>query len=75
MRDEYDNSTNMIRLLEDGGAPLLPLASTPENETTFLFGPDLADQLRKKQEIMMKNWRDSQILFKFRNRFHERAGS
>ena len=75
MRDEYDNSTHMIHLLEDGGAPLLPLADTPENETTFLFGPDLADQLRKKQQIMMKYWRDSQILFKFRNRFHERAGS
>ena len=75
MRDEYDTATNLIHLLEDGGAPLLPLAESSDKETTFLFGPDLADQLRKKQEIMMKYWRDSQILFKFRNRFHERAGS
>ena len=71
MRDEYDNVGRLIALLEDGGAPLLPLAASPDRETTFLFGPDLAGQLRKKQQIMRKHWRDSQVLFQFKNRFNQ----
>ena len=71
MRDEYDNVGKLIGLLEAGGTPLLPLAASRDKETTFLFGPDLADQLRKKQQIMRKHWRDSQVLFKFQNRFNQ----
>ena len=71
MRDELDNAAKLIELLEDGGEPLLPLAASPDRETTFLFGPDLADQLRKKRQIMLKHWRDSQVLFKFQNRFNQ----
>ena len=72
MRQEYDNAGRLIELLEEPGAePILPLAPTQAQEHTFLFGPDLADQLRKKQALMMKYWRDSQILFGFKNRFHD----
>ena len=72
MRDEIDNAQELIRLLEESApAPLLPTASSPEEETTFLFGPDLVDQLRMKQKIMLRHWRDSQILFEFKNRFNQ----
>ena len=71
MRDEYDNVGKLIALLEDGGPQLLPMAASSDKETTFLFGPDLADQLRKKQQIMRKHWRDSQVLFQFKNRFNQ----
>ena len=71
MRDELDNAAELIALLEAAPEPILPLATEKKEETTFLFGPDLADQLRKKRQIMLAHWRDSQVLFEFKNRFNQ----
>ena len=69
--DELDNAAELIALLEAAPEPILPLAVEKKEETTFLFGPDLADQLRKKRQIMLAHWRDSQVLFEFKNRFNQ----
>jgi len=34
------------------------MADKPEDEDTFLLGPDLADQLGAKRKIMLAHWRD-----------------
>lgn len=71
MRQEFDNAGCLIQILKEPDAlPVLPLAPTPEKEHTFLFGPNLAEQLCEKRRLMLKYWRDSQILFDFKNRFH-----
>ena len=70
MRREIDNVNELIGLLEAEGAPLLPLADRTEDENTFLFGPDLAEQLRRKIELMLAHWHDSQTLFNNKTRFN-----
>lgn len=59
MRDELDNSAELISLLEGGGLEQLALAATPKLEDTFLLGPDLVDQLRRKMTIMRRHWLDA----------------
>ena len=64
MRRELDNTQALIKLLEEKGfEPLLPLAKKAEDENTFLFGPDLASQLKRKASLMLDHWYDSQRLF------------
>jgi hypothetical protein len=60
MRDELDNATEMISLLEDGGVRQMVLAATAKEEDTFLLGPNIVEQMRKKTEIMERHWVDSQ---------------
>jgi len=60
MRDEFDNTSEMISLLESGGLELTIHAAEPRYEDTFLLGPDLAGQLRKKAAIMRAHWLDVQ---------------
>lgn len=58
MRDELDNTRELIALLENGGLPLLVYAATPAYEDRFLLGPDLVSQLKKKRKIMLHHWQD-----------------
>jgi len=58
MRDEFDNTNELIALLEKGGAELVACAKDPAGEDTFLMGPDLIGQLRKKTAIMREHWLD-----------------
>ena len=60
MRDELDNTYELIALLERGGLELVARAKDPRYEDTFLPGPDLIDQLRKKTRIMREHWLDVQ---------------
>jgi hypothetical protein len=60
MRDELDNTTELISILENGGLWLMLLANDARNEDTFLLGPDLVDQLRKKVKAMRRHWRDAE---------------
>ncbi|MEA2062310.1 MAG: hypothetical protein U9P14_01310 [Gemmatimonadota bacterium] len=60
MRDELDNTNELIELLENGGLELIARAKDKRHEDTFLFGPDLVDQLRKKVRIMLDHWLDIQ---------------
>ena len=58
MRDELDNTQELIDLLENGGMDLVVHAKAPFKEDTFLLGADLIEQLKQKRKIMMAHWRD-----------------
>ncbi len=58
MRNELDNTQNLIEILENGGMDLICHATDPGDEDTFLLGPDLVSQLRKKRRIMLAHWTD-----------------
>jgi hypothetical protein len=59
-RDEFDNANELIRLLENGGLPLVARAKDPRYEDTFVMGPDLLGALRRKTAIMRNHWLDAQ---------------
>jgi hypothetical protein len=60
MRDELDNTTELLELLENGGGMAqLCVAAEGEDEDTFLLGADVPDQLRKKMSIMRDHWLDA----------------
>ena len=58
MRDEFDNTQDLIDLLENGGMDLVVHAKGAYIEDTFLLGADLIEQLKQKLKIMMAHWRD-----------------
>ena len=58
MRDELDNTQQLITLLQDGGMDLICHATDPRYEDTFLLGPDLIEQLKLKRKIMLNHWTD-----------------
>ena len=58
MRDELDNTQELIDILEDGGMEFICHAENPKYEDTFLLGPDLVDQLKLKRKIMLDHWSD-----------------
>ncbi|MEA2063435.1 MAG: hypothetical protein U9P14_07045 [Gemmatimonadota bacterium] len=58
MRDEFDNTNELISMLENGGMELVAYAKDPRYEDTFLLGPDLIGQLKKKARIMRAHWLD-----------------
>jgi hypothetical protein len=58
MRDEFDNTQELIDLLENGGMDLICHATAPFKEDTFLLGANLIQQLKQKRKIMMVHWRD-----------------
>jgi hypothetical protein len=63
VRDELDNSLELISLLESGGTEVIVTAAKPEDEDTFILGPDLAGQLRKKRAVMLAHWREFDEVF------------
>ena len=60
MRDELDNTTELIRLLERGGMAQVLTATDPADEDPFLLGPDLLTQLKLKRQIMRRHWLDAE---------------
>ena len=58
MRDELDNAFELIQLLEKGGMDLICHAKDSIHEDTFLLGPDLISQVKKKRKVMLDHWRD-----------------
>ena len=63
IRNEIDNTLEIISLLEQAKEPILQTADTPEFENIMLFGPDIVDQLRKKVAVMEAHRRDVTRLF------------
>jgi hypothetical protein len=59
-RDELDNTSELINLLGNGGLELFAHARNPQDEDTFLYGPNLLDQMREKVAIMQEHWLDGQ---------------
>lgn len=60
MRDEYDNTQELIRLLEIGGLAQVARAEDPKYEDTFLLGPDFLRQVNEKERLMRAHWTDIQ---------------
>ena len=58
MRDELDNTQELIDLLEDGGMKFISHADDSKYEDIFLLGPDLIEQLKLKRKIMLDHWTD-----------------
>jgi len=58
MRNELDNTQELIEVLEDGGMGFICHAADSKHEDTFLLGPDLVNQLKQKRKIMLKHWTD-----------------
>jgi hypothetical protein len=60
MREELDNTAELIDILQSGGMSQVQVAPTAEQEDTFLLGPDLIAQLKKKRDIMRRHWKDAE---------------
>jgi hypothetical protein len=60
MRDELDNVGELVDLLENGGMEWFITALDAEEEDTFILGPDVLDQLRRKMTIMRRHWCDAE---------------
>ena len=60
MRDELDNTLELIDLLENGGMDLINHANDQKREDTFLLGSDLIEQLKQKRKIMLDHWLDGE---------------
>ncbi len=58
MRNELDNTLELIHVLENGGMEFISHADDPKLEDTFLLGPNLIAQLKMKRKIMLKHWAD-----------------
>ena len=53
VRNEIDNTAELIRIIERSSAPVIVTARCEEEEDIMQFSPDLAGQLRKKINIML----------------------
>ena len=53
-----ENTQEMIGFLADGGLEYMAVAPDAEHEDTFVLGPDILDQLKKKLDIMYKHEKD-----------------
>lgn len=58
MRDELDNTQQLIELLQSGGMDLICHATDLQYEDTFVLGPDLIRQLKLKMKVMLRHWTD-----------------
>ena len=68
VREEIDNTLELIDILVNAEQPILNQAAAKEFENVMLFGPDLVDQLKKKITIMENHRRDFERLFKSFNK-------
>ena len=58
VRAEIDNTTELIRLIEECPMPVVWTAKTPEEEDIMQFSSDLIPQLKKKINIMLAHQMD-----------------
>ena len=58
MRDEFDNASELLALLEERGTDQIFHASDDRHQSCFLLGPDLVGDLEKKVKIMRDHWLD-----------------
>lgn len=62
-RSEVDNTYELANLIESAPEPILPIAPVPEEEDSFVFAPNVVEQLRRKAEIMLDRWEDYNELY------------
>jgi hypothetical protein len=60
MRDELDNTTGLIDLLQNGGITQILTAAEAGDEDPFLLGPNLLGQLTEKCRIMRRHALDAE---------------
>jgi len=60
LRDELDNTEELLALLEQGGMKYVGHVEDPRYEDTFVFGPDLVGNLKQKIALMREHWLDVQ---------------
>ena len=60
MRDELDNTIELLDLLKNGGTNQILTATDASDEDLFLLGPDLVNQLTRKCQIMRRHWLDAE---------------
>jgi hypothetical protein len=60
LRDELDNTQELIDLMNNGGLPWVVKSSDQKYEDAFLLGPNLLQQLKLKRTIMLQHWQDAQ---------------
>ena len=64
MRDELDNAAETASLLRTAdGLDVISHARQPQDEDTFLLGPDLLAQIERKQQLMRDHWLDAEEYF------------
>ena len=68
VRSEINNTHEMIQILERAPGPVVSQAKRPEEQTIMIFGPNLADDLKRKIRIMETHRRDFLRLYRSRNR-------
>lgn len=62
-RKEMDNSIVLANLIETNKDVLIDMTKTSAEENIRQLGPDLANQLRRKVQIMVRHWEDYERLF------------
>ena len=62
-RAEIDNAVRLRQLLLGSKEPIIETAATPAGETIMALSPALADQIKRKIDIMNRHWRDYDRLF------------
>jgi hypothetical protein len=60
MRAEMQNTEQLIALLKERGTEQIVIAPDSKHEDTFVLGPDLLDQLKRKIDITRKYWLDAE---------------
>lgn len=68
MREEIDNTLEIISLLEQAETPILQTAPSTELETVMTYAPNVVENLKKKIAIMENHRRDFTRLYKSYNR-------
>ena len=63
-RDELDNTTELITLLQEGGLDSIAYARNKRDEDTFVVGPDIIQALHEKTRLMQREWLDTQKYLK-----------
>lgn len=58
MRDELDNTAELMAWLKGPASGVLCVAKDKRYEDCFLLGPDLVETLGMKYAIMIRHWRD-----------------
>ncbi|MCE9614292.1 MAG: hypothetical protein K8T26_08450 [Lentisphaerae bacterium] len=61
LRWELDNIAELIPLLENAPEPIFFTAPHPSFEGPLILGGDVLAQVKRKQAIMIKHWRDVEI--------------
>lgn len=63
VRDEIDNTSDLIKLLESPLSRGFHTAATADQESTFAAGPDFIAQLHKKRALMLEHLQDLYLLY------------